>query len=466
MNSIEKLIQELCSNGVEFKALWEITHLRAGDRIIKSMMKDNEKYPVYGGGVEPTGYYHEFNFKNAITIARAGSAGSVGWQEKEFWATDVCFVASSRHCEDYRTKQSIKENHKADSMDCHESASADSRNDKISIKFVYYYLKANEYELKQHLYGGSMPKLNKKYLWDFPIPLPPLEIQEKIVEILDSFTELEKELESRKKQYEYYRNTLLSFDELERRTLLSLRGSAKHNKAIYKINVMDCHSPKGLRNDRIPPVIAKEQSECGNPHNEPLVKMVSLGEVCEEVSNIKWKENKDKNFYYVDLNSVNRDNCKIEETQIINHTNAPSRAQQVIKEGDVIFGTTRPTLKRYCYITKNYDEQICSTGFCVFRVNKNEILEKWIFFNLTTNDFYEYVEKYQQGASYPSISDSILKKFQIPLPPLKVQEEIVEILDSFDSLVNDISIGIPAEIKARKAQYGYYREQLLSFKEA
>lgn len=191
---------------------------------------------------------------------------------------------------------------------------------------------------------------------------------------------------------------------------------------------------------------------------------MKLGEVCEKVSNIKWKDNLNKEFIYVDLNSVNRDNCKIEEFQIINHTNAPSRAQQIIKKGDIIFGTTRPTLKRYCHITKEYDGQICSTGFCVLRANKKEVLEKWIFFNLTTNNFYGYIEKNQQGASYPSISDSSLKNFQIPIPPLVVQNEVVEILDKFDSLVNDISSGIPAEIKGRKMQYEHYRERLLSFK--
>lgn len=193
--------------------------------------------------------------------------------------------------------------------------------------------------------------------------------------------------------------------------------------------------------------------------------MKRLGEVCENTFKIKWKENKNREFDYIDLSSVNRANCKIYETQIITHKNAPSRAQQIIKVNDVLFGTTRPMLKRYCIVTKKYDEQICSTGFCVLRAKQTEVLPKWIYFNLTTNDFYKCVEQYQQGAGYPSISDSDLKKIQIPIPPLKVQNEVVEILDRFDKLTNDISEGIPAEIVARKKQYEYYREQLLTFKE-
>ncbi|RDU69007.1 hypothetical protein CQA66_09070, partial [Helicobacter aurati] len=93
---IKELLEFLKYEEVEFKPLQEICYLRAGDRIIKSMMSENEKYPVIGGGVVPTGYFKDYNFIQGITIARAGSAGYVAWQEKPFWATDVCFVATLR----------------------------------------------------------------------------------------------------------------------------------------------------------------------------------------------------------------------------------------------------------------------------------------------------------------------------------------------------------------------------------
>src|SRR5574344_914854 len=145
---------------------------------------------------------------------------------------------------------------------------------------------------------------------------------------------------------------------------------------------------------------------------------------------------------------------KITETQIITSQNAPSRAQQIVRNNDVIFGTTRPTLKRYCLITPEYDGQICSTGFCVLRANTEMILPKYLFFVLTTSDFYNYVENNQEGAGYPSISNSKVKKYKFPIPPLSEQERIVNILDKFDALVNDISKGLPAEINARRKQYG------------
>ncbi|MDA3778857.1 MAG: restriction endonuclease subunit S, partial [Bacteroidales bacterium] len=245
------------------------------------------------------------------------------------------------------------------------------------------------------------------------IPIPPIEVQEKIVEILDNFTELETgletELEARKKQYEFYREELLNFED--------------------EINFKE------------------------------------LNEVCIKTENIKWKENKNINYQYVDLSSVNRNDDEIVKTKIIDSTNAPSRAQQIISEDDIIFGTTRPTLKRYSLVMKKYNNQICSTGFCVLRADKKKLLPKFLFFILKSSRFYDYVENNQKGASYPSISNSRVKKFEIPIPSLPEQERIVKILDKFDSLVNDISIGLPAEIKTRKKQYEYYREKLLTFKE-
>jgi type I restriction enzyme S subunit len=82
---------------------------------------------------------------------------------------------------------------------------------------------------------------------------------------------------------------------------------------------------------------------------------------------------------------------------------------------------------------------------------------------LTTSKFFSYVEANQEGASYPAISNSKVKQFRIPLPHASEQERIVSILGRFDSLVNDISFGLPAEIEARKKQYEYYRNRLLTF---
>ena len=93
-------------------------------------------------------------------------------------------------------------------------------------------------------------------------------------------------------------------------------------------------------------------------------------------------------FQYIDLTSVDRSKNSISETQTIYSNSAPSRAQKVVRKNDVIFGTTRPTLKRYCVIEDNYDGQICSTGFCVLRPDTEKVLTNFIYHLLGTLTFY------------------------------------------------------------------------------
>ena len=191
------------------------------------------------------------------------------------------------------------------------------------------------------------------------------------------------------------------------------------------------------------------------------ITMGKLSDYLKETKNIKWNDK--EVFTYIDLSSIDRENNSILETTLVNKNNAPSRARQLIKEKDILFGTTRPLLKRYYFVEEEYDGQLCSTGFCVLRADEEKILPKWIYYNIMTSKFLEFVNINEKGTSYPSISDSIIKEFKIPVPPIPVQEHVVSILDKFDELINDISTGIPKEIELREKEYEYYRERLLSF---
>ena len=131
------------------------------------------------------------------------------------------------------------------------------------------------------------------------------------------------------------------------------------------------------------------------------VEYKSLQECTQKIDNIKWAcANKD--YQYIDLSSVDLDTHQISNTQIISADNAPSRAQQIVRHNDILLGTTRPMLRRYCMISSSYDGQICSTGFCVLRA-QDFVLPQWIYHQITSTDFFAYVEKNQKGASYPSI---------------------------------------------------------------
>lgn len=183
--------------------------------------------------------------------------------------------------------------------------------------------------------------------------------------------------------------------------------------------------------------------------NGQKVEWKTLGEVVLRTSNIKWN-NTNKSYKYIDLTSVCRETNTILDTTEINKENAPSRAQKIVLKNDVIFATTRPTQMRVSLIDEKYSEQIVSTGYCVLRARNEMVLPKWIYFNLTKRDFMLYLEENQSGSAYPAISDTRLKDYKIPIPPLSVQEEIVRILDHFTALT------------ARQKQYEYYRDNLLT----
>lgn len=398
MTHIEQMIQDMCPNGVEFKTLGEVCDVYTGGEppidCIKTKAPEGDYiYPIYSNGVGDNAIYgfaktYTIN-ERAVTFSSIGTIGHPTLREGKF--TPII-----------RLKVIIP---KDDSS--------------LNISFVKYALDVAKFSNNK----SSLPNINAQMLKQIEIPLPPLEIQKKIVECLDKFSalaaELQAELQMRRKQYEYYRTQLLT----------------PHS---------DCNS--------------------ATKSDDAQWEWKTLGEITLPAVNIKWKHvDATTEYQYVDLTSVNRENRNIEGTNIINKETAPSRAQQIIETGDILFGTTRPTLQRYCYVPKEYNGQICSTGYCVLRANKNVVLPKWIYYQLSLNSFIDYVTANQSGAAYPSISDSQVKAYKIPLPPLAEQERIVSILDKFEALTTSLSDGIPAEQAAQQKRYEYYRDLLLTF---
>jgi len=187
MNKIEKIIKELCPNGIEFKELGEVAQVLRGKRLTKKELSDNGEYPVFHGGLIPLGRYDKFNRRAKQTmVINTGSVGEVVWSDVDFWSSDGTFVVET--------------------------------SENIDNKYLYYFLKKQEPYLKTQKREGGVPTIDRIAVEKLQIPLPPLEIQQEIVNILDKFTELEMELEAeleaRKKQYEYYRSKLLTFSSL------------------------------------------------------------------------------------------------------------------------------------------------------------------------------------------------------------------------------------------------------------
>lgn len=404
MNRIDELIKKLCPNGVEYKKASEIK--------IESfwLMPSTPTYIEEG-----VPYITSKNIKN----------GKINFENVNYISEkDYISISSNR---------TIKKNDLLITMigTIGETAFVEEDikfygqnmylirlNEKvINRKFFNYYLTSEKIKnsLVSRKNTSSQGYIKAGSIENLLLPVPPLEVQCEIVHILDNFTllsaelsvELSAELKARQKQYEYYKEVLL-----------------ENNEA----------------------------------------KKIKLNSCLLNVENIKWKQT-NENYVYIDLSSVDRERHRIINTNEINKTNAPSRAQQIVKTDDILFGGTRPMLKRSCIVENKFNNGICSTGFCVLRANKKIVNPKWIYFMISTNNFYNYVEQNQKGASYPAISDCIVKEYMITLPSLEEQEKIINLLDKFETYINDILECLPAEIEARKKQYEYYRDKLLAFEE-
>ncbi|WP_038103667.1 restriction endonuclease subunit S, partial [Ureaplasma diversum] len=183
---------ELCGENaeLEFKQLRDICKIIRGTRVTKKDLLSDGLYPVVSGGTGYMGYLNKYNREeNTITIAQYGMAGYVNWQNEKFWANDVCFCVNPI--------------------------------DNVDKKYLYYFLVNNQDYLYSISNRSAIPySISRDRIYDIQIPIPPLAVQKHIVSILDQFNTitnditqgLPKEIELRQKQYEYYRDLLLSFD--------------------------------------------------------------------------------------------------------------------------------------------------------------------------------------------------------------------------------------------------------------
>ena len=387
MSRIDELIAEYCPNGVEYKELGIISDIKTGKGITKNDALEGGVYPIISGGKEPMGYYNLSNRKaKCITISRVGAnAGFVNFIESDFYLNDKCFSVI------------FKEN-----VD--------------NPKYLFYFLKSIENQIKDLQSEGGVPTINTSKLSSLQIPVPPIPVQEEIVRILDQFTaleaELEAELEARTQQYEYYRNQLLSFEgkDVEWKTLGEI-GEFIRGSGLQKTDFRDTG-----------------------------VGCIHYGQIYTYYGN---SATETKSFVSEEL---------------------AARLRKA-KKGDLVIAGVSENIEDVCKaVVWLGEEEICISGdSSAFRHNQNP---KYIGYLLQTDRFFEFKKKYAQGAKVTRLRSGSLPTFSVPIPSLEEQERIVKILDQFDALVTStgsVTDGIPAEIQARRQQYEYYREKLLSF---
>ena len=182
----DKLLDLEGKPGVEMKTLGEIARVLRGKRLTKNLLSDDAQYPVFHGGLDPLGKYGQFNRDaNTVMVINVGaSAGTVGFCDCKFWSSDGCFCIS--------------------------------HSELINNKFLFYYLQTKTHYLQSQVRHAGIPTLDNPVVEKIAFPMINLQEQSRIVSILDEFEasikNLEAQLKEREKQYEYYRNKLLTFE--------------------------------------------------------------------------------------------------------------------------------------------------------------------------------------------------------------------------------------------------------------
>ena len=296
----------------------------------------------------------------------------------------------------------------------------------ISSRFLFHYIGSSAFinYLKTTLKSSTINNLNAGIINPFPIPLPPLRVQARIVEILDKFTqleaELEAELEARNKQYDFYRNRLLDF---------ALRDDLKGQVEWKTLGEVCVHLRTGL-----------------NPRR-----------------NFKLNTEDASNYYVTVRELGGTELLYSEKTDLIN-----DEALQLInnrsklKVNDILFSGTG-TIGKTAFISKEPTNWNIKEGVYALTLDTHYVLPMFVLRYLQTQSTIDWIDRMAAGGIVRSITMKNLEQLPIPLPPLSEQRRIVDILDRFDTLTNSISEGLPREIALRRKQYEYYRDALLRF---
>ena len=576
MPKLDKLIQELCPDGVETKKLKDFLVIKNGSDYKSFGAGD---YPVYGSGGIMT-YIDRYAYdKPSVLIPRKGSIDKLYYVEKPFWNVDTIFYT------EIDTTKAIP-------------------------RYVYYCLQQKH--LEEYNTAGGVPSLTQKVLNNIEILVPPLGIQHEIVRMLDSYTEsvvelqrqLTAELTARKAQYSHYRDKLLSYTSTTQMEKLGDTCEMKAGKAIASGLISDecteetpikCYGGNGVRGyvknaneNGSYPIIGRQGALCGN---------VKYAEgqfyATEHAVVVKPKEKYNPRFLYHLLTNMNLNQYKSAGAQpglavkniaelvapvppldvqnrIVNvldnfekicsdlNIGLPaeiearqkqyeyyrdklltfaengntilsraeqsraeqSRAEQsraLIKLMQYVFGYAVVTLEdiaencdsmrkpvtsgkreagEYPYygasgIVDYVKDYIFDGDYLLVSEDGANLLARstpiafsisgknWVnnhahvlkFDCYETRRFVEFylnsidLAPYISGGAQPKLNQKNLNRIEIPLPSQERQKYIVDILDRFDAICNDLTSGLPAEIEARQKQYEYYRDKLLTFKE-
>lgn len=292
------------------------------------------------------------------------------------------------------------------------------RTSEVLTNFLAHWLGAQQFRsfVAKNQIPGNYPAIPDRLVRSCSMPVPPLEVQAEIVRVLDLFqsleAELEAELEARRRQYAHYRDALLSFSEVERER----------------------------------------------------VRWMTLADVCRNVTSGGTPSTGRSDFYGGSIPWV--------RTQEVDYAPIRTTGVSITEEG--LRNSSAKWIPANCVIVAMYGATAAKVAVNEVPVTTNqaccnlevasEVASVRYVFHWLSNE-YGRLRSLGEG-SQSNLNARKIKNYPIPVPSLEEQDRIVSILDSFDQLVNDLSIGLPAELVARRRQYEYYRDRLLTFEEA
>lgn len=395
MSSISDLIADLCPHGVEHRELGDLVDYEQPTKYLVSSAIYDDSYttPVLTAG-------------QTFILGYTGESAGIFPASREnpviifddfttaFRWVDFPFKAKSSAMKMLRLRG---------------NANADFR-------FLYYAMLCIRFVPAQHA-RHWISQYSK-----FRVPVPPQEVQREIVRILDTFTdldrELETELEARRLQYAFWRDHLLRYSETDNVAHVALRNLA--GDGFFRDGDW---------------VESKDQDPSGD------VRLTQLADVGVDVF-------RDRSDRWLREDQAARLGCTF------------------LEPGDVLIARMPDPLGRACQVPKDIGRAVTAVDVAILRSVRSDVLPRYVMYAINSRKVSRAILSFQTGGTRQRITRTNLGTVRIPLPSLDEQARIVGILDKFDGLINDVSIGLPAELKARRQQYEHYRDRLLTFPEA
>ena len=388
-NNLTFLEKLLDGAEVKWKPLGKVTDIKTGQSVSKNIIAQNPGiYPVINSGREPLGFINEWNTENdpiGITTRGAG-VGSITWQEGKYFRGNLNYSVT------------IKSEYE------------------LNVRFLYHVLLYFQKEIHNLCSFTGIPALNASELKKLEIPIPPLPVQTEIVKILDALTALTSELTSeltlRRKQYEHYREKLLSEEEL--------------GKVGFEWKTLGD--------------VAKIQRGASP---RPISQYIT-----DEPNGIPW----------IKIGDTPLDSKYIENTaQKI--TVEGAEKSRILKCGDLVMSNSMSYGRPYILKISG----AIHDGWASISDFENILNSDFLYYYLSSDSVQSYWNGKINSSSVSNLNSDIIKSLPIPIPALHIQIEIAKTLDKFEILTNSITEGLPLAIEQSQKRYEYYRELLLNF---